>query len=381
MTIKSATSSTARFTKAAVVAGPGAPFTIQELALAPPRPDEVVVELEACGMCHADLSAQSGSIPFPLPGVLGHEGVGRVVEIGSSVTDLSVGQRVVLSFTSCGRCPACLSAAPAYCQNWPVLNLVGGGRADGSSSLMCGDQPIHSHFFGQSSFSHIVVTAARAAVPVPEGIPAAILAPLGCGVQTGVCAAMDVLRPKGGDRVAVFGAGAVGMSALMGLGLTGAAQVIAIDIHPQRLLMAQELGATDVIDASKEDVASALARITNGAGIDGAIETSGNPEALKTAIQALRSSGTCVVVGVPARGEAGTFNVIDLVARGLRIVGTNQGDANPRVTIPKLIDLYTQGRLPIERLVTTFAFSAINEAAAASLNGSAIKPVLEIAPK
>ncbi len=367
-----------RVTTAAVVAGPSAAFCLQELALAPPRPDEVVVALEACGMCHADIAAQAGHVPFPLPGVLGHEGVGHVVELGANVTELTVGQRVVMSFTSCGRCPACLDGAIVYCRQWPMLNMVGGGREDGSCSLSCDGHAVHSHFFGQSSFSRLVVTPARGAVPVPEGIPAAVLAPLGCGVQTGVCSVLDVLRPKAGDRVAVFGAGAVGMSALMGLGLTAATQVIAIDINPQRLVLAKELGATHVIDARHEDVEEAIARATGGAGVNGAIETSGNPVSLKSAIRSLAAAGTCVVVGVPGQGELGTFDVMDVVARGLRIVGTNQGNANPRVTIPRLVDLYQKGLLPIERIVKTFAFEAINQAAAASLDGSAIKPVLLI---
>ena len=359
-----------------MVDAPREPFVLRELELLPPRPDEVVVELEACGMCHADLSAQAGSIPFPLPGVLGHEGVGRVVELGAAVTDLSLGTRVVISFTSCGRCAACVRGAPAYCRTWPVLNLVGGGRDDGSSSLRCDAHPIHSHFFGQSSFSRFVATAARAAVPVPDDLPASILAPLGCGVQTGVSAATSVLRPMPGDRVAVFGAGAVGLSAIMGLRLTGATQVIAIDVHPGRLALARELGATHLVDAGQDDSRQAILSLTGGVGVDGVIETSGNPRALETAIKVLASAGTCVVVGVPSRGEPGSFDVIDLVARGLRIVGTNQGDANPRVVIPQLIELYRLGRLPIERIVQTFAFDAINEASAASLDGSVIKPVL-----
>ena len=327
-------------------------------------------------MCHADLLAQAGSIPFPLPGVLGHEGVGRVVEIGAAVADLSVGARVVMSFTSCGRCSACVRGAPAYCQAWPVLNLVGGGRNDGSSSLRRGGHPVHSHFFGQSSFSRFITTAARAAVPVPDDLPASILAPLGCGVQTGVSAATNVLRPGPGDRVAVFGAGAVGLSAIMGLQMTGVSQVIAIDVHPGRLALAQELGATHLVDAGKQDSRKAIASLTGGAGVNGVIETSGSPHALETAIKVLASTGTCVVVGVPSRGEPGTFDVIDLVARGLRVVGTNQGDANPRVVIPQLIQLYRLGRLPIERIVQTFEFGSINDASAASLDGSVIKPVL-----
>lgn len=159
----------------------------------------------------------------------------------------------------------------------------------------------------------------------------------------------------------------------------GAGQIIAVDLHPGRLELAAEPGATDLIDARKEDVAEAVKARTGGAGVNGAIETSGNPSVLRAAISSLASMGTCVVVGVPGKGEPGSFNVVDLVARGLRIVGTNQGDANPRTTIPSLIDLHRRGKLPIEKLVKTFPFAAINQAAAESASGDAVKPVLVMA--
>ncbi len=261
-------------TQAAVVSEPGGKFVLQEVHLLGPQADEIIVELEATGMCHADLAARAGKLPFPLPAVLGHEGVGRVVETGSSVSDVVVGDRVVISFSSCGRCLSCQSAAPVYCRDWPQLNMVGGCRPDGSPTLSASGGPLHGHFFGQSSFSRVIVTTARATVKVQEGVPAAVLAPLGCAVQTGVSAVTNVLRPGPGSRIAVFGVGAVGMSVLMGLGLTGAAQIIAVDVHPARLALARELGASDVIDATAGDVEQQIAEFTNGAGLDGAIETS-----------------------------------------------------------------------------------------------------------
>ena len=368
-----------RTTQAAVVGEQKGKFAIRDVELSAPRMDEVIVRVEASGMCHADLSAQSGSVPFPLPGVLGHEGVGRVVEVGAAVTEVAPGDRVVISFSWCGHCPACLRAAPVYCREWPRLNLLGGSRADGSTTLQCDGAPLHGHFFGQSSFARLVVTTARAVVKVADDLPAAILAPLGCGVQTGVSAATAVLRPAPGARVAVSGAGAVGLSAIMGLQLTGAAQIIAIDVHPGRLALARELGATDTIDAKTGNTADQITELTGGNGLDGAIETSGNLGALQTAISSLAAAGTCVVIGVPNFGETVAIDVVNMVARGLRVVGTNQGDAIPRVFIPQLIDLYRAGRLPIDKLVTSFPFEQINEAAAASLSGTAIKPVLHMA--
>ena len=363
-------------TQAAVVREPGGAFVLEEVELAAPRPDEVVVELEASGMCHADLSARAGHIPFPLPAVLGHEGVGRTVEAGSAVKDVAVGDRVVISFTWCGHCSACLGGAPVYCEDWPRLNLVGGSRSDGSSTLsQCGTL-LHGHFFGQSSFARRILAAARSVVRVPDDLPAEVLAPLGCGVQTGVSAVTSVLCPSPGARVAVFGVGAVGLSAIMGLRLTGAAQIIAVDIHPTRLALAQQLGATDILSASAGAVVEQIAQLTGGKGLNGAVETSGNLGSLNAAIMSLSSAGTCVVIGVPRAGETVAVDVINMVGRGLRIVGTNQGDAVPRVFIPQLIELYRRGRLPVDKIVTCFQLADINRAAEASLNGSVIKPVL-----
>ena len=361
-----------------MVAARDAAFVLHDVTLSAPRADEVIVQIEASGMCHADLGARSGELPFPLPGVMGHEGVGRVVEIGNAVTELAVGDRVVVSFSWCGQCQACLRAAPAYCEDWPRLNLFGGGRPDGSATLTCDDAPLHGHFFGQSSFARFIVTTARAAVKVADDLPASILAPLGCGIQTGVSAATTVLKSKPGDRVVVFGAGAVGLSAVMGLGLTGAARIIAVDIHPARLEIARGLGATDTVNARDGDTAEQITRLTGPAGADGIIETSGNLGALGTAISVLASGSTCVVIGVPGATDSLALNVTNLVARGLRVVGTNQGGAVPRVFIPRLIELYRRGRLPVDRLVTDFAFADINKAAEASLDGSVIKPVLHM---
>ena len=357
---------------------PGSPFVLSPVTLSPPRSDEVVVEVEACGVCHADVAAAAGEMPFPLPGVLGHEGLGRIVEVGSGVGAVRVGQRVVVSSASCGHCPQCLGGAPVYCQDWPRLNLFGGARDDGSDTLANEGAHLHGHFFGQSAFARHLLTKARAVIPVPEDLPAAVLAPLGCGVMTGVGAATLVLRPAPGDRVAVFGAGAVGLSAVMGLKLTGAAQIVAVDIHDSRLDLARDLGATETINARSVNVAEEIGRLTQDRGLHGAIETSGVASSLQAAISSLRASGTCVVVGVPADLAQAGVDLIQLVSKGLHLVGTNRGDANPQTFIPRLIELHRRGRLPVERLVTNFAFSEINAASAASSKGQAIKPVLHM---
>ncbi len=359
---------------------PNAPFILRDVALSPPRPDEVIVQLEASGVCHADLAARSGALPFPLPGVLGHEGVGRIVEVGSAVGVAAVGDRLVISFDWCSHCSACRHGAPAYCRHWPRLNLTGGSRNDGSATLSCRDGGLHGHFFGQSSFSRMVVTKARATVPVPEDVPAAVLAPLGCGVQTGVSAVTDVLRPAPSSRVAVFRAGTVGMSALMGLRATGVAKVIAVDVHPAHLALARKLGATDVVDVAAGNVSERIAALTSDAGIDGSIGTGGILGASRAAICSLASGGTCVAVGAPAPGDSGDCDVIDLVARGLRVVDANQGDVPPPARLSRASSNSTAAAaFPSMRSSRVFLVREINKVARASSDGTVIKPVLHTA--
>lgn len=181
-----------------------------------------------------------------------------------------------------------------------------------------------------------------------------------------------------GVRVAVFGVGAVGLSAVLGFGLTAAAQIIAVDVHPARLELARQLGATDTVNAASSDTAEQIAQLIGGAGLNGAIEASGNLGSLATAIALLAAVGTCVVIGAPRLGDTVAVDVVDIIARGLRLVGINQGDLNPRVFVRQLIELYRRGRLPIDKLITNFDFADINKAAEEALNGNAIKPVLHM---
>ncbi len=201
---------------AAVVREPGAPFVLEPVRIDAPRPDEVLVRIRAAGVCHTDLSVRAGLTPGPLPAVLGHEGAGTVEAVGSSVTRVRPGQTVILSFDSCGACPLCRAGQPVQCEHWPELNLFGGSRLDGSATVRAADgSSLHGHFFGQSSFATLALASERNAIPVPEDVAEEVLpellAVLGCGVQTGTGAVLNVLRPEPGDTLAVFGAGAVGL--------------------------------------------------------------------------------------------------------------------------------------------------------------------------
>ena len=362
-------------TTAAVVESGGAAFTLSPVELGEPRSGEVRVRIVAAGLCHTDLGVAAGGLPFPLPGVLGHEGAGVVEAIGPGVTGVQEGDHVLLSFTSCGTCGNCRSGHPAYCATWLPLNLIGGARADGSSPITRNGTALGGHFFGQSSFANHAIVDERSLVRVDSSAPLEILAPLGCGVQTGVGAVWNVLRPRPGDTVVVTGAGAVGLSAIMAAALTPAAKIIAVDRVAERLELATELGATHVVDATREDTAAALAELTEGAGVDGAIETTGNVGVLRTAIDALAPRGTAVVVGAPPFGTEVPVDV-NAMLPGRRIVGLTLGDSETQTLIPVLVDLVVSGRLPLQRLITHYRFDDINSAVADMISGASIKPVL-----
>jgi aryl-alcohol dehydrogenase len=358
---------------AAVTAEKDAEFRFTEVQLDEPRQDEMVVRIAAVGLCHTDLSVRGQATPFPLPAVLGHEGTGVVESVGSMVADFAPGDRVVLSFASCGACSACQAGRPVYCAHWVPLNLLGGSRLDGSATLAGG---IHGHFFGQSSFASHALVPARSAVKAPDGIEFDVLAPLGCSVQTGVGAVLNVARPEPGSTMVIFGGGAVGLAALLGAQLTAVGRTVVVDVNPKRLDVASELGATQVIDAAETDPTQAVLDLTGGIGADYAIETSGRLPVLAGAVASLASAGTCVVIGAPPLGSTLPIDVTNLLGRGLKLVGTNQGDSDPRRFLPRLMDLHLEGRLPFDRLISRFDFEQINEAAAAAVDGSVIKPVL-----
>lgn len=365
---------------AAVTRGVDKPFELADIRIDEPRPHEVLVRTTAVGMCHTDLSVRAGHTPFPLPAVLGHEGAGVVERTGHAVTGVAAGDRVLISFDSCGRCLACETGRPVQCVHWAALNLLGGSRLDGSHTMTDAgahpDQPLHGCFFGQSSFATLTLATERNVVRVPSDAPLDLLAPLGCGVQTGAGAVLNVLKPSPGSTVAVFGAGAVGLSAALAAQLTAATRVIVVDIAPSRLALARELGVTDVVNAMVDDPVRAIFDLTGGTGADYTLETSGVTRVLRQAVDALAVDGCCGVVGAPPFGAEVSLGVPQMLGRNPHIVGINQGASVPRRFIPALIELHRTGRLPFERFVRTFPFADIEQAAQAALSGEVIKPVL-----
>ncbi|WP_210587174.1 NAD(P)-dependent alcohol dehydrogenase [Streptomyces sp. GESEQ-35] len=362
-------------TRAAVVESGGAPFTLCDVALDEPGPHEAVVRMVATGLCHTDLGVASGGLPFPLPGVLGHEGAGVVEAVGPAVTGVAPGDHVVLSFTSCGECRNCHGGHPAYCATWLPLNLIGGRRADGTSTISRDGTPLGGHFFGQSSFAERALVDERSLVKVDSDVPLESIAPLGCGVQTGVGAVWNVLRPTLGSTVVVLGAGAVGLSAVMAAALTPATRIVAVDRVGERLSLARELGATHTVNAGEADLGEAMAEITGGQGADGVVETTGSVAVLRQGVDALAARGTLVVVGAPPFGAEVALDVNGLLG-GKQVVGLTLGDAETQSFIPSLVRLVKEGRLPLHRLISTYPFAEIDQAVRDMRAGKAIKPVL-----
>jgi len=363
-------------TRAAVVESAGAPFTVSDIELDELRDNEVLIRMVASGLCHSDLGAASGGLPFPLPGVLGHEGAGVVEQVGSRVTSVRPGDHALLSFTSCGACANCRDGHPAYCATWLPSNLIGGARPDGSSPISRNGQALGGHFFGQSSFAELAVADERSVIKVDPAVPLESIAPLGCGVLTGVGAVWNVLAPRPGSSVVVLGAGAVGLSSVMAAALSPAARIIAVDRVAERLELARELGATDTLEPGDGSLADAIRELTGGAGADGIVETTGNTAVLRHGVDALAARGTLVIVGAPPFGSEVALDVNGMLG-GRRVVGLTLGDGETQTLIPALVTLVGQGRLPIHRLITEYRFDDIAQAVQDMAVAKSIKPVLK----
>lgn len=335
------------------------------------RADEVLVELEAVGICRTD--TEFGNF-WPVPSVLGHEGVGSVAATGSSVSYVSPGDRVLMTFDHCGSCRPCLEGSPSYCRNFDALNFSG-TRPDGTSAVHAGGERLNAHFLGQSSFATHAVATERSVVKVPGDVPAEILAPFGCGFQTGAGAVLNVLRCAPGDSIAIFGAGAVGLAAVAAAAAAGCGNIAVADLDPSRLANARLLGATRTIEASTPDLAAAV-REGNPDGFDAAIDTTGVQLVLRAATEVLTTRGTCAVVGV------GPSTEISLdwrtMLNGRTLTGVIAGGSLPRVFLPRLIDLYLAGSFPVDRLIDVQPFDDLPKAFEASRSGDVVKAVVRL---
>jgi aryl-alcohol dehydrogenase len=352
------------------------PLTVAEVEVDRPGPGEALVKIVASGVCHTDAIARDGDMPFPPPGVLGHEGAGIVAAVGAGVSNVAVGDKVVIGWPWCGTCRNCLDGQPRYCLQLGPL-VLSGGRADGTTSLRRLDgSPLHSHFFGQSSFASYSICAANALVPVPADADVTLLGPLACGISTGAGAVLNALRPGAGSSVVIFGAGAVGLSAVMAARLTGATEIIAVDRLASRLSLAREFGATETIDVSSPgaDPVAATHEICGGPA-DFSLECTGIVSVLQQAADSVGMRGTVTLIGGAPAGASFSLDHMSTLW-GKKVIGTLGGEGRSASFINALIKLNKQGRFPYDRLIKTFPLEQVNEAFEASRSGDVIKPIL-----
>jgi aryl-alcohol dehydrogenase len=373
---------------AAVVRESGGPFRLEELELQKPIENEICVKVTACGICHTDLMIRDQHYPSPLPIVLGHEGAGVVESVGPEVKSVRPGDKVLMSFAHCGQCPSCLDGAISYCWHHMEMNFSG-KRYSGSDWTIpapltkaaedgIGREQINGAFFNQSAFAtHAIATEDNVVVVDPD-TDLSVVAPLGCGFQTGAGAVFNTLRPPVGASLLVTGAGNVGLAAVMAAKVAVCDPIIVVDVVSERLSLARTLGATHVIDASKTpDVLAAIKKV-RPAGVAYSIESTANPAVFRLAVDALQTQGTCGLIGGAKLGTEVSLEMTHLLF-GRTVRGILQGDSKPRKFLPELVKLNQQGRFPIERLIRHYDFSEIENAVSDMECGSVIKPVLLMA--
>jgi alcohol dehydrogenase len=357
------------------------PLAIEDLELEAPGPGEVLVGIKAAGLCHSDLSVIDGKRPRPMPMALGHEAAGIVEEIGSldgdpGNSDLAVGDHVVCVFVpSCGHCHPCSEGRPALCEPGAVANAAG-TLLSGSSRLHRSDgTPVHHHL-GVSAFSDYVTVSRRSLVKIDPELPLIEAALFGCAVLTGVGAVVNTARIPVGASVAVIGLGGVGLSSLLGAIAAGAREVIAIDLFEDKLKFASELGATSTFNARDPECAAQIRSATRG-GVEYAFELAGSIPALDLAYTITRRGGTTVTAGLPAPNATLALPPVSLVAEERTLKGSYIGTAVPSRDIPRYIELYQRGRLPVDRLLTgTLNLNQVNDGFDQLHSGQAVRQVI-----
>ena len=361
--------------RAAVLYQPGEPLRVEDVELGTPRAGEVRVRVAAAGVCHSDYHYMRGDLAGNLPVVLGHEGAGVVEEVGPGVTSVRPGDHVVLLWrTSCGRCEYCSRGRPALCREGSAVR--NSGRMPDGTSRLSRDGVEIRHFLGVSCFAEQTVCQEQSVLKMPEDVPLPIGAVAGCAVMTGVGAVVNTAGVEPGSTVLVVGAGGVGLCAIMGAVLAGAARIIAADLNPGRLELATSFGATDVVDASHEDVVQAVKELTGG-GVDYSFEVIGLPATVVQAVGALRQGGTAVAIGLAPVGSPAPVDLNDLVRSEKTLKGSIYGSTRPQADFPRLFELYRRGRLPLDRLVTKeWPLHQINEAYEGLIAGTEARSVL-----
>jgi aryl-alcohol dehydrogenase len=364
--------------RAAVCRGKEHPFSIETAVLSDLQPKELRIRIVACGICHTDLAVRDAQLPVPLPIVLGHEGAGIVEAVGRDVTVAQPGDRVVMSFNSCGECPSCHTDVPTYCYNFVPYNWSG-SRPDGSATLTIEGEAVHANFFGQSSFATHAIATERNVIRIPDraaDIPLERIAPIGCGLMTGAGAVLRSMQVRADLPIAIVGCGAVGMAAVMAAKIVGAYPIIAVDLQDDRLTLARELGATHTINAS-HDVNEKIRELCPH-GVTYAFDTTGINHIIEGLYGLLSPKGILGIVGAAPPEATLEFNENEFVGGGRTVMGILGGDSDIQAFIHELLDYHVEGKFAFEKLITYFDFDEINQAVAAVENGQVIKPVLRM---
>ena len=363
-------------TKAAVLFGANKKLEICNVDLAKPQKGEVCVEMKAAGVCHTDYSVMKGQLNAPLPAILGHEGAGVVVEVGDGVSDIQLGDHVIpLWRLSCGECEYCLRRRPALCAVGSKIRSSG-RMSDGRSRFSFRGKEIF-HFAGVSAFSNFSVIPEGAVLKISKDLPFDLAALIGCSVITGVGSAMNAAEMRPGCSVAVFGAGGIGVNVIQGAILEGAKEIIAIDQYDSRLEQAKTFGATKLINSKKEDPVAAIRQFTNERGVDFAFEAVGLPITIQQSYESLSKAGKAIVIGIPSNTAKISIYAVPLVFEERTITGSLYGSASPRLDIPKMINLYKDGKLNLEKLLTNqYPLEEINEAYDAMMSGESLRSVI-----
>ncbi len=333
---------------------------VVDVDLAPPGPNEVRVRLAASGICASDWHTVTGAIPSPTPSVLGHEGAGIVDAVGDAVRSVAPGDHVVLCWApNCGRCRYCEGGRPNLC-SVAAPALLAGTLASGARRLTYRGQPLY-HYSFLSTFAELVVVDEASCIPIRADVPLTVAALVGCAVTTGYGAVVNRAKVEPGSTVVVFGVGGVGLSAVMAASLSGAQQIVAVDPAPWKRELSLQVGATHAIDPHQVDVESFVRDLTGGEGTDVALEAAGRAELVALAFTVTRRAGTIVCVGVPSSGSTVALPGPDLVRHEKIVTGSLYGSCRPRADMPRILDLYASGRLPLDRLVTrTYQLDDVN---------------------
>lgn len=351
-------------------------IALEEVELDAPYDDEVLIRISSCGVCGTDRGAIHGLEPYPTPGVLGHEGCGIVEAIGRDVKAVRPGDRVMIGFPFCGECRSCRRGQPRYCEKGQGL-VFSGYRLDGTGGMTrLNGEKLAGRFFQQSSWATHTVALERQLARVPDGLDLDTTGPYGCSISTGAGAVLNELQPIPGSSIAIFGAGNVGLAAIMAARLTGATRIIAIDKEPTRLALARELGATHTIEHGADTVAE-LKELT-GDRLDYSMEATDGSNLVAEAIAALGVLGTCAMVGGAKMTASVTFNHPDVLMHGKRVMGVMGGGGQSPMFLESLMQLQLQGRFPVERLMRSYPFAQVNQAIDDSDAGVTVKPILKM---